>query len=73
MGVGRIWMSNLSQTGPSLQAISGGTGQLFLGAFNPEGVITTSPLAFFWDFANKILYIKDTGENTNTGWRELIA
>lgn len=124
--VGRIWLTNLSQTGPAhdldefpvmpVRLISGspegvfyapigtivvdgltgdiyskhtpvtsntGWGQLTFTAStvpalipttgSPEGVINASPPSLAWDSTNKILYIKDTGVNTNTGWIELIA
>lgn len=38
---------------------------------SPEGVTTGDPGDFAWDTTNKILYIKDTGTGTNTGWVQL--
>lgn len=42
------------------------------GSGSPEGVVTASPGASYWDSTAKIGYVKDTGTG-NTGWREVIA
>lgn len=40
---------------------------------NPEGVLTGCPPDLAYDPATMIMYIKQSGVNTNTGWREWIA
>ena len=57
-----------------LGAIVGGfanKGNQYRGDGDPEGVVTGSatPPDTYWDETNKILYVKDSGTNTNTGWQ----
>jgi len=51
----------------------GGTGATYSGSGSPEGVQTGSPGNTYWDATNDVLYVKDTGTATNTGWKELVA
>lgn len=39
------------------------------GAGSPEGVVTRSPGAWYWDTTNKRAWVKDSGTG-NTGWVE---
>jgi len=37
---------------------------------DPEAVVTGNPGDTYWDTTANILYIKETGTNTNTGWTQ---
>lgn len=39
-----------------------------IGAGSPEGVKRAYPPATYWDQTNNVLYVKDTGNGTTTGW-----
>jgi hypothetical protein len=47
-------------------------GQLeFIGTGSPNGAVTASPPARYWNRsggAGTTLYVKESGANTNTGW-----
>lgn len=43
------------------------------GSGTPEGVTIGNRGGTYWDYTNKVFYVKDSGIGTNTGWRELIA
>jgi hypothetical protein len=43
----------------------------FIGTGSPNGVVTASPPARYWNRsggAGTTLYVKESGVNTNTGW-----
>lgn len=43
----------------------------FVGTGSPNGVVTSSPPAMYWNRsggANVTIYIKESGTNTNAGW-----
>jgi hypothetical protein len=42
------------------------------GSGSPEGVVTRSPGAKYWDATNQVEYVKDTGTG-NTGWIVTVA
>lgn len=54
------WVPGL--TGPDPVAQTG------IGSGSPEGVVIGSPPDSYWDRTNNVLYIKDTGSVTKTGW-----
>lgn len=61
----------------SSSSSGGGDSMNYSGSGSPEGVKTAdvslgTVTAFYWDYTNKRLYVKDTGAG-NTGWREIIA
>lgn len=51
----------------------GGSGATYSGSGSPQGVQTADPGNTYWDQLNSVLYIKDSGVGTNTGWLEIIA
>jgi len=40
---------------------------------SPQNAVHGRPGRHCWDTVNKRQYVKDTGDGTNTGWREIIA
>lgn len=54
-----------------------GSGSNFAGSGSPEGVVTADVSGgttsyFYWDYANKQEYVKDSGAG-NTGWIPLVG
>jgi hypothetical protein len=41
------------------------------GSGSPEGVVTKSPGAPYWDYTNKRSWVKQSGSATNTGWEQV--
>lgn len=50
----------------------GGNTSSSAGSGSPEGVVTRSPGATYWDVTNQVFYVKDTGTG-DTGWVALIT
>ena len=43
------------------------------GTGSPEGVVQAYPGTTYWDTDGQSMWIKNSGDNTNTGWVQLIA
>ena len=52
---------------------SPGGGSGLSGAGSPEGVVIGNPGWTYWDTTNLVLYVKNTGTGTNTGWQNLVG
>jgi hypothetical protein len=55
----------------STSSTAGGSG--LAGAGSPEGVVIGNPGWTYWDTTNQVLYVKNTGTGTNTGWQNLVG
>ncbi|UCG35639.1 MAG: hypothetical protein JSW17_02250 [Candidatus Omnitrophota bacterium] len=42
---------------------------MYGGAGSPEGAVTAQLGSIYFDYTNGAAYLKDTGDNTNTGWQ----
>ena len=42
---------------------------MYGGAGSPEGAVTAQLSSIYFDYTNGAAYVKDTGDNTNTGWQ----
>ena len=52
----------------NLIATSGITAMAIVGEGSPEGVVVGYEGMFYWDKLNHQLYVKNSGQGTNTGW-----
>ena len=64
-----IWPVPVS---PLPTSICGGSDRLS-GSGSPEGVVVGNVGQTYWDYTNKILWTKDTGDGTNTGWYQTVG